>query len=238
MRNIKTIILLSIFAVSYFSFADEFKVTITGYSISIEGEKSEKLWEILKSFPLREEKDIFEIAKNIDKNFIIEKEFEIFFNAKDNILTIVEPNLEWGKLHLEIQIIPKLINDVIVEFNVEETPKWWEEKMKEVIGEKKGSEEVIEENRKKTKEEILKKAKEENWSQERLQRVLEQMGKNYNLLKGKGKLGPKSKLEGGRTMFKLGKINKFYGDNVQGETSNEGKSKTFTYLRTILIERK
>lgn len=236
MKKFRRKILVILFVLSFFSlsFADDFKVTIAGYSISIEGDKSEKVWKILESFPLKEEKDIFEIVKNIDKNFVVEKQFTFSFNVKDNVLTIVEPTLEWGKLHLEIKVVPYLINDVIVEFNVEETPKWWEEKMKKMMREKEIPQEVIEKNEEKTKEEILKRAKEENWTQERLQNVLKQMEDKYNLLRGKMK--PKLQLKGGRMQFKLGKIGVMYCNRL-GKDIKEGKMVTFTEFRTIVIER-
>ncbi|HOL21265.1 MAG TPA: hypothetical protein PLQ41_00220 [bacterium] len=233
MTKVKIMGFFFLFLFSYFSCADVFKVTLTGYSISIKGEKDEEMQKVLSSFPLKE-KDVFEIIKKIDKDFIMRKEFEISFDVKDNVLTIVEPVLEWGKLHLEIKIIPMLINDMIVEFNVEEYPKAWEEKMKK-FNEKKISEEIIDENREKTKEEILKKAKEENWSQERLQRVLGQMEENYNLLKGV--VGPKTKIKGGRMQFKLGWMDILYNNNVKKEIKDR-ELITFSDFRTILIERR
>ncbi|HPP66472.1 MAG TPA: hypothetical protein PKX05_00995 [bacterium] len=234
MKKIMIGLFFFLFLFSYFSFADEFKVTISGYNISIDNEKGQELWEFLKLFPLKGE-NISDAAKEVDKNFVVEKEFEFSFNCKDNVLTIVEPVLEWGKIHLEINIIPQLINDVIVEFNIEEYPKEWEEKIKNVIGEKKIPDEIIEENREKTRKDILKRAKEENWDQKWLQIVLEDMEKNYNLLKNKQE--PKSKLDGGRANFKLGKNEILYNYRVQ-TISKEGKNIAFSDIRTILIERR
>ncbi|MGB9677274.1 MAG: hypothetical protein ACPLZ9_01525 [Candidatus Ratteibacteria bacterium] len=233
MTKVKIMIFFFLFLFSHFSFADVFKVTLTGYNISIKGEKEKEMQKVLSSFPLKE-KDVFEIIKKIDKDFIIKKEFEVSFDIKDNVLTIVEPVLEWGKLHLEIKITPMLINDVIVEFNVEEYPKEWEEKMKK-FSEKKIPDEIIEENRKKTKEEILKKAKEENWSQEWLQGVLEDMEKNYNLLKGF--IGPKTKIKGGKMQFKLGWMDILYNNRINKEIKDR-ETITFSDFRTILIERR
>lgn len=109
--------------------ADEFRVTIAGFDVSIEGEKEGEMTRVLESFPLKE-KDLFVLTKEINKNFEVKKEFEFSFNAKDNILTVIEPVLEWGKIHLELKLIPQGINDILVEFDVRESSKKFEEELK------------------------------------------------------------------------------------------------------------
>ncbi len=216
--------------------AEEFKVKITGYKVSIEGNKKEEVHKILNSFPLSKENSVEDVVKSIDRNFKIEKEFDFSFNIKDNVLTVVEPISEWGKIHLEIKLIPHLINDVIAEFNVEEYPKEWEEKIKKIYGNKKIPDEVLEKNKKKEIERIMEIAKKEKWSKRRLQRVLEDMEKAYEELKSK-KIRPKRTLKGGRWRFKLGKADMLYNSGVQ-QTKRNGEIFTFCEIRTILIEKK
>lgn len=170
----------------FLSFADEFKITITGYEISLEGDKTEQFFKIIKSFPLKEEKDIYEIVKNIDENFVVKKEFTFSFNLKENSLMNFQPETEWGRIDLEIKIVPNSLNNVIVEYDIKETPKWWEDKTKKMARE----------------------------------------------------TAPKTKFETKNIIsFELGKINLLSGVNIQKEFIGEGKVKTFTNLRTILIEK-
>ena len=222
--------------ISFFSFSEEFKVKITGYKISIDGEKKEEVHKILNSFPLSKGNTIEDVVKSIDRNFKIEKEFEFSFNTKDNVLTVVEPASEWGRIHLEIKLIPQLINDVIAEFNVVEYPKEWEERMKKIYGNKKIPDEVLEKNKKKEIERIMEIAKKEKWSKRMLQRVLEDMEKAYEELKSK-KIGPKATYEGKGVIFKLGKINILKSSGVQ-QTERNGEIFTFSEIRTCLIEKK
>jgi hypothetical protein len=226
-----------LFALHSFSSSanEEYRVTITGYNISVEGEKQDQVIKLLESFPLKG-KTIFEAAKEIDESLTVKKEFEFYFSTKDNILCVVEPVLEWGKIHLEIKVIPNLINDVICEFNIEETPKWWEEKERAMIKDVKMTDEEIEKNKQETIEELKKLVKEKNMPQIVLERETKHVEQLYAQLKGQ--IGPKSKLEGGRMMFKLGTVNALYGHSVQKEITQEGRVKTFSNLRTILIERR
>ena len=233
----KRIIIFSIvfLTICFSSYPEEFKVKITGYKISIEGEKGEEVHKILNSFPLSKGNTIEDVVKSINRNFKIEKEFDFSFNMKDNVLTIVEPISKWGRIHLEITLIPQLINDVIAEFNVEEYPKEWEERMKKIYGNKKIPDEVLEKNKKKEIERIKEIAKKEKWSERSLQRVLEDMGKAYEELKSK-KIRPKRTLKGGRLRFKLGKVDMLYNSGVQ-QTKGNGEILTFCEIRTILIEK-
>lgn len=218
---------------SFSSSGEEYKVTITGYDISIEGERQDQVTRLLESFPLKG-KTIFEIAKEIDENLTVKREFEFYFSTKDNILSVVEPVLEWGKIHLEMQLLPELINDVIVEFKAEECPKAWENKMKELTLGQQMTRDEMEKNKLQNIEELKKIAKERNMSQWEFSLHLESIEKHYaNLNKDLSKAK-----EEGRQVFKLGKINKLYGTGIQVEIPRGQKARTSCHLRTILIERK